>query len=136
VPCRAPPLDVCAHDGSLWTQKQLSDAAQQTFPLTHGYAGASIDDIVRLKAGAWLKTTLYKYFNDKESLFQRCRHQALPGSAQRLQAVTFRGFLTEDALDRSGKGRCAFMVSPLAQAVYRTCIAESARFPQIGNAFY
>ncbi|MFN3226521.1 MAG: TetR/AcrR family transcriptional regulator C-terminal domain-containing protein [Hyphomicrobiales bacterium] len=44
--------------------------------------------------------------------------------------------LTENALIASGKAVSAFTSTPLAQGIFRICIAESARFPEIGKAFF
>jgi AcrR family transcriptional regulator len=113
-------------------EDQLLDAAEEIF-LSHGYAGASVDDIV-LKAGI-SKATLYKYFHDKETLFSAVIDRRCVEQRARLQAVTFNAS-TEDAMIEGGKMAVTFMVSPLAQAVYRTCVAEAARFPHVGHAFY
>jgi TetR/AcrR family transcriptional repressor of mexJK operon len=113
-------------------EDQLLDAAEEIF-LSHGYSGASVDDIV-LKAGI-SKATLYKYFHDKESLFRAVIDRRCVQQRERLQALTLDAS-TEDALIEGGKMAVTFMVSPLAQSVYRTCVAEAARFPHVGHAFY
>ncbi len=113
-------------------EDQLLDAAEEIF-LSHGYAGASVDDIV-LKAGI-SKATLYKYFHDKEALFRAVIDRRCVEQRERLQALTLNAS-TEDALIAGGKLAVTFMVSPLAQSVYRTCVAEAERFPHVGHAFY
>ncbi|MBO6673651.1 MAG: TetR/AcrR family transcriptional regulator [Rhizobiales bacterium] len=113
-------------------EDQLLDAAEEIF-LSHGYAGASVDDIV-LKAGI-SKATLYKYFHEKEALFRAVIDRRCVEQRARLRAVTFNAS-TEDALIEGCKLAVTFMVSPLAQAVYRTCVAEAQRLPHVGHAFY
>lgn len=113
-------------------EDQLLDAAEEIF-LSHGYAGASVDDIV-LKAGI-SKATLYKYFHDKEALFRAVIDRRCVQQRQRLKALTLDAS-TEDALIDGCKLAVTFLVSPLAQAVYRTCVAEAERFPHVGHAFY
>lgn len=113
-------------------ENQLLDAAETIF-LSHGYSGASVDDIV-LKAGI-SKATLYKYFNDKETLFRAVIERRCIEQRVRLRALTL-NTSTEDSLVEAGKFTVSFMMSPLAQAVYRTCVAEAERFPHVGHAFY
>lgn len=113
-------------------EDQLLDAAEEIF-LSHGYAGASVDDIV-LKASI-SKATLYKYFRDKEMLFQAVIDRRCVEQRERMGALTL-NVPTEEALIEGGKMAVTFMVSPLAQSVYRTCVAEAARFPHVGHAFY
>ncbi|MFN3169969.1 MAG: TetR/AcrR family transcriptional regulator [Hyphomicrobiales bacterium] len=113
-------------------EDQLLDAAEEIF-LSHGYAGASVDDIV-LGAGI-SKATLYKYFHDKEALFRAVIDRRCVQQRQRLSALTTNAS-TEEALIEGGKMAVTFMVSPLAQSVYRTCVAEAERFPHVGHAFY
>ncbi len=113
-------------------ENQLLDAAEEVF-LLHGYAGASVDDIV-LKAGI-SKATLYKYFCDKGALFSAVIDRRCLEQRERLNALTL-NVPTEEALIEGGKLAVTFMVSPLAQAVYRTCVAEAERFPHVGHAFY
>lgn len=113
-------------------EDQLLDAAEEIF-LSHGYSGASVDDIV-LKAGI-SKATLYKYFHDKEALFRAVIDRRCVQQRERLSALTTNAS-TEDALIEGGKMAVTFMVSPLAQSVYRTCVAEAARFPHVGHVFY
>ncbi|WP_375567900.1 TetR/AcrR family transcriptional regulator [Ahrensia marina] len=113
-------------------EDQLLDAAEEIF-LSHGYAGASVDDIV-LKAEI-SKATLYKYFHDKEALFRAVIDRRCVQQREKLGALTL-NLSTEEALIEGGKMAVTFMVSPLAQAVYRTCVAEAARFPHVGHAFF
>lgn len=110
----------------------LLDAAQQTF-LTHGYSGASIDDIVALSRVP--KATLYDHFNDKRGLFQAVVTRLCQEQTTALARKT-EGLLTENALVASGKTVSAFTTTPLAQGIFRICIAESIRFPEIGQAFF
>lgn len=111
---------------------QLLDAAEEIF-LSHGYAGASVDDIV-LKAGI-SKATLYKYFKDKETLFSAVIDRRCVEQRARFDTVTLNA-PTGDGLIAGCKMAVTFLASPLAQKVFRTCVAEAERFPHVGHAFY
>jgi TetR/AcrR family transcriptional regulator, mexJK operon transcriptional repressor len=102
--------------------------------LRDGYEGASVDDIAR-EAGV-SKATLYAYFPDKRLLFlevarSECRRQADEAEAQiddsqpAAQVLTFAaGRIMEHVL------------SDFGLQMYRIAVTESARFPEIGQAFY
>ena len=113
-------------------ETQLLDAAEAIF-LSHGYAGASVDDIV-LKAGI-SKATLYKYFKDKESLFGAIIDRLCMEQRRKFDAITLNA-ATGDGLIAGCKMAVTFVASPLAQKVFRTCVAEAERFPHVGHAFY
>ncbi|MGD1886362.1 MAG: TetR/AcrR family transcriptional regulator [Cohaesibacteraceae bacterium] len=110
----------------------LLDAAQQVF-LEHGYSGASVDDIV-VKAGI-SKATLYKYFCEKEALFSAVIQRVCREQQALFNALTFNES-TEDALIEGSKMAIDFMTSPLAVDIFRMCVAETKRFPQVGHIFY
>ena len=108
--------------------------AMQEF-LEHGYAGARIDKIVA--AAGVSKATLYRHFADKEALFtaliQRMatstclfQRQDFP-PLQEEPAIFLRRFVTE-MLDNIAQ-------DPQGIAFFRIIIAESGRFPELGQAF-
>ena len=112
---------------------QVLEGAQQIF-FRDGFDGASVDDIA--KAAGVSKATLYSYFPDKRLLFmevarRECQHQA--DSAQAMidvslplrDILTFAAHRVIEALSRQFNIR-----------MYRMCVAESERFPQVGEAFY
>jgi AcrR family transcriptional regulator len=112
---------------------QVLEGARKVF-LRDGFEGASVDDIAR-EAGV-SKATLYSYFPDKRLLFievasGQCRRQAdeamvamdmsrPPREVLRLVATTFLDFIFSD----------------MGQRIFRICVAESDRFPEIGQDFY
>lgn len=112
---------------------QVLDGAREVF-LRDGFEGASVDDIAR-EAGV-SKATLYSYFPDKRLLFievatSQCKRQAdeamttmdltqPPRVVLRQAAITFLGFI----------------FSKMGQRIFRICVAESDRFPEIGREFY
>ena len=113
-------------------RQQLIDGAYKVF-MEHGFEGASVDEIARA-AGA-SKATLYSYFPDKRQLFEavvqsRCSQQ---------RPVMCSGAPDQpigDTLRRMAHTFASFLHSPAAQEMFRICIAESGRFPDLGRAFY
>lgn len=112
---------------------QVLDGARRVF-LRDGFDGAGVDDIAR-EAGV-SKATLYSYFTDKRFLFVEvakieCRRQADAAIANmdmtgppRVVLATAAGHMTR------------FFLSDFGQQVYRICVAESVRFPELGREFY
>lgn len=112
---------------------QVLDGAREIF-LSAGYEGASVDDIAR--AAGVSKATLYSYFSDKRLLFlevakqECCRHADLA-----MSSVDFAGPVRE-VLTVVGAQMVDFLTSDFGQNVFRLCVAESGRFPQLGREFY
>lgn len=113
-------------------RQQLIDGAYKVF-IEHGFEGASVDEIARA-AGA-SKATLYSYFPDKRQLFEavvqsRCSRQ------RTVICGDVPGGTIEEKLRRMAHTFASFLYSPDAQEMFRVCIAEAGRFPDIGRAFY
>ncbi len=112
---------------------QVLQGARTVF-LRDGFDGASVDDIAR-EAGV-SKATLYSYFPDKRLLFMEvakaeCRQQADEASALIADTAPVADVL------RLAAGRITdFVLSEFGQRVFRICVAESDRFPGLGQAFY
>ncbi len=114
-------------------RQQIMDGARRVF-LEHGFDGASIGDIVR--AAGVSKGTIYAYFPSKEKLFA-----TLVIEDRRKQAeVLF--VLDEDDQDvarvlrRLGMSFLEMLVQPENISFLRTVMAASAKFPEIGQAFF
>lgn len=112
---------------------QVLEGARTVF-LRDGFDGASVDDIAREAAVS--KATLYSYFPDKRLLFlevakTECRRQA----DEALQVID----LTAPpavVLLAAAKRMVAFLMSDFGIRVFRICVAESDRFPELGHEFY
>lgn len=112
---------------------QVLEGAREIF-LNAGFEGASVDDIAR--AAGVSKATLYSYFPDKRLLFtevatRECRRQA----DQALDAID----LDDPApvvLRAAGEHLLSFVQSGLGQSIYRLCVGESLRFPELAQTFY
>ncbi len=112
---------------------QVLEGARTVF-LRDGFDGASVDDIAR-EAGV-SKATLYSYFPDKRLLFMavaqlECRRQADEAEAVIDTSAPVVQVLTEAATRITG-----FVLSDFGQRVFRICVAESDRFPGLGQEFY
>ncbi|NIY79160.1 MAG: TetR/AcrR family transcriptional regulator [Rhodobacteraceae bacterium] len=112
---------------------QVIEGARTVF-LRDGYEGASVDDIAR-EAGV-SKATLYSYFPDKRVLFLEIaaletRRQA-DAHEERLDVTD----PPEVILPAAGRKILDFVLSDFGIAVFRIAVAESARFPEIGQKFY
>lgn len=109
-------------------------AGARTVFLEHGFEGASVDDIARVAGVS--KATLYSYFPDKKLLFlevarAECARQAEEAVQLIDQSAPAAQVLTEAALRI-----VAFLLSDFSRRVFRICVAESDRFPELGHQFY
>ncbi len=112
---------------------QVLDGAWTVF-MRDGFEGASVDDIAR-EAGV-SKATLYSYFPDKRLLFMEvakgeCRRQAEESAAAIDMNRPPHAVLTDAA-----RRIVAFMLSDFGMRVFRICVAESERFPALGQEFF
>jgi AcrR family transcriptional regulator len=113
--------------------EQVLKGAHDVF-MTHGYEGASMDDIAR--AAGVSKATIYAYFPDKRALFA-----AVAQTACQVQTRRSMSFADEDGpfaekLYAGCRSFIEFMVSPFGVQMFRTVIAEAARFPEFGRTFW
>lgn len=114
-------------------QRSIAEAATRLF-MAEGYASVSMDAIAR--AAGVSKATLYAYFASKERLFAGLVGEACalsgPSSVPLPDSVTdVRATLTDLA-----RRALRFMLEEQSLAIYRVVIAESARFPELGRAYY
>ena len=114
--------------------EQIMQGARRVF-MEHGFEGASVDEIAR--AAGTSKATLYSYFPDKRQLFAAvvqagCLRQGGDIALLRLDPDE----PIEITLRRIAGEFGTFVLSPGALEMFRTCIAEAGRFPELGRAFY
>lgn len=112
---------------------QVLEGARTIFS-REGFEGASVDDIAR--AADVSKATLYSYFPDKRILFvevakRECRRQA--DEAMELVSLTAP---PELVLPEAARRIIDFFLSEFGRQVFRTCVAEADRFPELGREFY
>lgn len=109
-------------------------AGARTIFLRDGYERASVDDIAR--EGGVSKATLYSYFPDKSLMFievakAECQRQTAEALAVIDDRTTVRGVLA-----MAGERMVDFLMSDFGQRVFRICVAEGQRFPDLAREFY
>jgi TetR/AcrR family transcriptional regulator, mexJK operon transcriptional repressor len=112
---------------------QVLEGARAIF-MRDGFEGASVDEIAR-EAGV-SKATLYSYFPDKRLLFMEvakleCARQAETACDSRRLVGS-----PAEVLYETASRMTRFFISDFGQQVFRMCVAESHRFPELGREFY
>lgn len=125
-------------DGTIEPKKgrkfdQVLEGARQVF-LSDGFEGASVDDIA--KAAGVSKATLYSYFPDKRFLFMQvakteCARQADHAIEAINMDAPVRRVLHDIAIEMVD-----FITSQFGKRIFRICVGESDRFPELGREFY
>lgn len=125
-------------DGAITPRKgrkfdQVLDGARKVF-LADGFEGASVDKIARTAGVS--KATLYSYFPDKRDLFMQvaqiaCARQADQAVETIDMTAPARQVLTAIAVEM-----IEFLTSDFAQRIFRICVGEADRFPELGRQFY
>ncbi len=108
-------------------------AGAKTF-MEQGFEAASMDMVAR-RAGV-SKATIYSHFENKHTLFGAI----VSGRCQAMIPVITAAALTDqppaDALRSTGRRFLDLILSPGPLSLYRTVLAEAARFPELGRKFY
>jgi TetR/AcrR family transcriptional regulator, mexJK operon transcriptional repressor len=112
---------------------QVLDGARQVF-MSDGYEGASVDDIAR--AAGVSKATLYSYFPDKKLLFMQVAKMACHRQTKNvIETIDFNAPATV-VLRTIATEMVDFITSEFGTRVFRICVAESGRFPELAREFY
>jgi AcrR family transcriptional regulator len=125
-------VDGDALDGSA-KRRQIMEGARTVF-LACGFDGASMNDIARVSGVS--KGTLYVYFASKEQLFEALIREERRQQAERLTDFVLENDDVRGSLFNFGCRLIEMMSRPDTLAHVRTVIAASAKFPQLGRAFY
>ncbi|WP_171126791.1 MULTISPECIES: TetR/AcrR family transcriptional regulator [unclassified Ruegeria] len=112
---------------------QVVRGAREVF-MADGFEGASVDDIAR--AAGVSKATLYSYFPDKRLLFMEVAHTECSRMAENVLSMIDDSKPVREVLTVAATQLTTFLVSEFAQQVFRICVAERDRFPELGQAFY
>lgn len=112
---------------------QVLEGARDVF-MADGFEGASVDDIAR--AAGVSKATLYSYFPDKRLLFMEvarheCARQADDGIDLIESCCT-----PQQVLQVAARHILSVILSDFGQKMFRICVAEADRFPDLGRQFY
>ena len=112
---------------------QVVAGARSVF-LAQGFEGASVDLIAK-EAGV-SKATLYSYFPDKRVLFVEVAKEECARQADRALQVDRSDLPVREMLTNMSRSMMEFLTSEFAQRIFRICVAESDRFPELGQEFY
>ncbi|WP_425044524.1 TetR/AcrR family transcriptional regulator [Primorskyibacter sp. S87] len=112
---------------------QVLAGARDVF-MADGFEGASVDDIAR--AAGVSKATLYSYFPDKRLLFMEVAQTECTCMADRIVEMIDETRPAREVLHFTATQVIAFLVSDFAQQVFRICVAEKERFPELARTFY
>lgn len=109
-------------------------AGARTIFLRDGFEGASVDDIAQ-EAGV-SKATLYSYFPDKRLLFLEVTRMECARQAQTSLELTATDAPVREVLTAAARRIVTLVTSDFGKKIFRVCVAESDRFPELGQAFY
>lgn len=112
---------------------QVVEGARKVF-LSQGFEGASVDLIAK-EAGV-SKATLYSYFPDKRILFVEVAKEECARQADRALEVDDTDMPVREMLTQVAHKMMSFLTSEFAHRIFRICVAESDRFPELGQEFY
>jgi TetR/AcrR family transcriptional repressor of mexJK operon len=117
-------------------RKALLLAATEVF-LDKGYDGTSMDDVAAKAAVS--KPTVYKYFSDKERLFEEIV-SATTGQIDGLARVVVETMANETRVEASltvlARRFISALMQPQVLRLRRLVIANADRFPDVGRSWY
>lgn len=112
---------------------QVVNGARDVF-MREGFEGATVDAIAR--AAGVSKATLYSYFTDKRLLFMEVARTECLRQAETAMVLSKSGRDVVATLTDVAQRMTGFFLSRFGQQVFRMCVAESDRFPELGRTFY
>lgn len=112
---------------------QVLQGAREVF-LADGFEGASVDDIARTAGVS--KATLYNYFPDKRLLFMEVARSECARQADAPMNLTGVCCSPQAFLTAAGRYILSVSLSEFGIRMFRICVAESDRFPDLGRQFY
>ena len=114
-------------------RRAILDIARETF-LKEGYAAASMSAIGARAGGS--KATLYTYYPSKADLFAAVMADMCGQSRLELTTEADSTSQLPAALRRLGSRYVRLMLSDELVTLHRLVVAESVRFPELGQALY
>jgi len=112
---------------------QVLAGAREVF-LRDGFEGASVDDIAR--AAGVSKATLYSYFPDKRLLFMEMAKIECARQADHVMDTVDMEAPMADILTNVCSEIIDLIMSDFGRSIFRICVGESTRFPELGREFY
>lgn len=102
--------------------------------LKNGYDGVSVDSIIARAGGT--KTNVYKYFGGKAELFAAVVEDLCRQIVNEFADVDLEGLSVEEALRKIGRTYVTTLLSQRSLRQHRMIVAESARFPGLGQRWF
>ena len=112
---------------------QVLDAARVVF-MREGFEGASMDEVAA--SAKVSKATVYSYFPDKNLLFLEAAKSEISRITQEAENVAAVDAPVETVLRFMARTIVDFYMSNFGQSIFRVCVSESTRFPELGRTFY
>jgi TetR/AcrR family transcriptional regulator, mexJK operon transcriptional repressor len=116
------------------TKREAIVAAGAKVFMEQGFGSASMDEVARQAAVS--KATIYSHFESKHALFGAI----VTGKCQAMIPAIAHGAFDDrppaEALTAVGRRFLDILLNSEALPLYRVVIAEAARFPELGRAFY
>ncbi len=112
---------------------QVLKGAREVF-LADGFEGASVDDIAR--AAGVSKATLYSYFPDKRLLFMEVARSECARQADAPMELATCSSSPRQILSAAAGHILSASLSDFGMRMFRICVAEADRFPDLGRQFY
>lgn len=113
--------------------EQIRSAATELF-LRHGFDGVSVDEIVQAVGGS--KTNIYNHFHNKEGLFVAIVEGLCEDLLESFVTIDVSGLGAEEGLRSLALALLGILLQDRHLAFQRIIIAESARFPALGRAWF
>lgn len=114
-------------------RREILEIARASF-LKHGYAATSMAAIAAEVGGS--KGTLYGYFSSKKLLFTEVVRSVGEEHARPALAFLERDGSLREILTDVARALIRFLLLPQAIASHRLVVAESGRFPELGQAYF
>ncbi len=112
---------------------QVLEGAREVF-MADGFEGGSVDDIARVAGVS--KATLYSYFPDKRLLFIEVLRHECERQECGVDSLVPSGCDVREALEVAAGRFLNVLLSEFSQRMFRICVAEAERFPELGRMFY
>lgn len=112
---------------------QVLEGARQVF-MADGFESANVDDIARVAGVS--KATLYSYFPDKALLFSEVARCECDRMAEEAMSEADLAGPIRDVLTFAANKILTFLLSDFSQQMFRICLAERDRFPELAREFY
>lgn len=112
---------------------QVLATARELF-LQHGFEGIGVDEIARQANVS--KATLYAYFPDKRHIFMEVARLECARQADTLEARIDFDATVPEVLGVVGRGFLEIILSEFGRNIFRVCVSEGDKFPELGRQFY